>query len=115
MVELYLTGSIPVGDIFAQPAFLGAEDGVSYTLQRLRLHVELSRGSPMTKVVFYVGLIRIVLTSTRSSARVSYAQDCYAGTNDPNRGGFPVRGGVNLIIERRMAGVISGQSLRIVV
>jgi hypothetical protein len=33
----------------------------------------------MTKVIVYVGLIGIVLTSMGSSEQVSYAQDFYAG------------------------------------
>ena len=36
-------------------------------------------GSPMTKVIFYVGLIGMVLPSTWTSEHVSYAQDFYAG------------------------------------
>ena len=36
-------------------------------------------GSPMTKVIFYVGLIGMVPPSTWTSEHVSYAQDFYAG------------------------------------
>ena len=36
-------------------------------------------GSPMTKIIFYVGLIGMVPPSTWTSEHVSYAQDFYAG------------------------------------
>ena len=44
-------------------------------------------GSPMTKVIFYVGLIGMVPPSTWTSEHVSYAQDFYAGKTDSNCGG----------------------------
>jgi tripartite-type tricarboxylate transporter receptor subunit TctC len=47
----------------------------------------------MAKVTFYLSLIGIVLTSTWSSERLSYAQDFYAGKTIRIVVGFPAGGG----------------------
>jgi tripartite-type tricarboxylate transporter receptor subunit TctC len=47
----------------------------------------------MRKLIFYVGLIEIVLTSMYSSGYVSYAQDFYAGKTIRIVVGFPAGGG----------------------
>jgi tripartite-type tricarboxylate transporter receptor subunit TctC len=82
---------MPVGDIFAQVAFPGTEYRVSYTL--LRPDVEIYRRLTMTKAIFYVSLIGIVVTSMWSFERVSYAQDFYAGKTLRIVVGFPAGGG----------------------
>jgi len=47
----------------------------------------------MTKTIFYLGLIGIVVTSMWSFERVSYAQDFYAGKTLRIIVGFPAGGG----------------------
>jgi tripartite-type tricarboxylate transporter receptor subunit TctC len=65
----------------------------------------------MTKVIFCVSLIGVVLTSTWGARHVSYAQDFYAGKTIRIAVGFPAGGGFDTysrILARHMNKYIPG-------
>src|SRR5919106_755389 len=94
MVQLQLTASMPVGDIFAQFALPSMKTDLVHTDCRTCGPMSsFIGGSPVTKVIFYVGLIEVVLTSMWSSEHVCYAQDFYAGKTIRIVAGFPAGGG----------------------
>ena len=85
---------MPVGDIFAQFALPSMKTDLVHTDCRTCGPMSsFIGGSPVTKVIFYVGLIEVVLTSMWSSEHVCYAQDFYAGKTIRIVVGFPAGGG----------------------
>ena len=85
---------MPVGDIFAQFALPSMKTDLVHTdCRTCGPRSSFIGGSPVTKVIFYVGLIEVVLTSMWSSEHVCYAQDFYAGKTIRIVVGFPAGGG----------------------